>query len=145
MHSTASTFAALFVTLLTAHQWGDHCAQTDHQAAHKGRPEADSGTTNAESWRALCGHLVSYHAVMVVMLAAAVVALDLRVSLAGCTAGVGFSAVSHGFWDRRWPVRAWMVRTGSESFAEQPFGRYTVDQGWHVLCLWFSALLVVLV
>ncbi|MER6364988.1 DUF3307 domain-containing protein [Kitasatospora sp. NPDC001527] len=142
---TAATFAAVLGTLLVSHQWADHCAQTDRQAAHKGRPEADSTTTNAASWRALCGHLVSYHAVMVVMLAAAVVALDLRVGLAGCVAGVGFSALTHGFLDRRWPIRKWMVRTGSTSFADQPFGRYTVDQGWHVLCLWCSALLVALV
>ncbi|MFJ1936775.1 DUF3307 domain-containing protein [Kitasatospora sp. NPDC088160] len=145
MSSTAATFAAILLTLLVAHMWGDHTAQTDHQAAHKGRPEAGSKTTTAQSWRAMLGHLVTYHAVMVVMLAVAVVALHLPVSLAGCAVGVGFSVISHGFWDRRWPIRALMDVTRSPEWAKTDQGRYAVDQSQHWLCLWLSALMVVLV
>ncbi|MEV7358285.1 hypothetical protein [Kitasatospora sp. NPDC091276] len=145
MHSTAGTFAAVLGTLLTAHQWADHCWQTDHQAAHKGRPEGDSTTTPAQSWRAMLGHLLSYHAVMGGMLAVVVVALALRVTMAGCGAGLGFSALSHGFWDRRWPVARFMILTNSPKWARTDQGRYLVDQGQHWFCLWLSALLVVLV
>ncbi|MFJ6137472.1 DUF3307 domain-containing protein [Kitasatospora sp. NPDC092286] len=145
MINNASTFAVVLLTLLTAHMWGDHAAQTDHQAAHKGKPEPDSGTTNSASWRAMLGHLVGYHAVMVAMLSAAVFALDLRVSLAGCSAGVGFSVLTHAFWDRRWPVALFMRITRSPEWAKNPQGRYLVDQSQHWLCLWLSALLVVLV
>ncbi|MFJ8472177.1 hypothetical protein [Kitasatospora sp. NPDC094011] len=145
MIDNAGTFAAVLGTLLAAHMWGDHCAQTGHQAAHKGKPEPDSGTTNAESWRAMLGHLVSYHAIMVVLLGTAVAVLNLRVSLAGSAAGIAFSAVTHGFWDRRWPVRWFMIATGSAGWAEDPQGRYLVDQSQHWLCLWLSALLVVVV
>lgn len=145
MIDNAGTFGAVLGTLLTAHQWADHCGQTDRQAARKGRPEPGSEITPAQSWRALVAHVVSYHAVMVVALGAAVLLLDLAVSAGGFGLGVGWSALTHGFIDRRWPVRAWMVRTGSPEFAETPFGRYTVDQGWHVACLWVSAFLVVLV
>ncbi|WP_037900076.1 DUF3307 domain-containing protein [Streptomyces sp. NRRL S-350] len=145
MNTNASTFAAVLLTLLVAHMWGDHSAQTDHQAAHKGRPGPDSGTTNAESWRAMLGHLVSYHAVMIVMLAAVVFALDLRVGVTGCAAGVAFLVVTHGFWDRRWPVALFMRITRSPQWAKDPQGRYLVDQSQHWLCLWLASLLIVLV
>ncbi|WP_380286548.1 DUF3307 domain-containing protein [Kitasatospora purpeofusca] len=143
----ASVFAAVFAVLFAAHVWADHCWQTDGWAARKGRPEeeAESPPTAAESWRALIAHVAVYHLVMAVMLAVTVVLLDLPVSLAGAAAGIGFSAVTHGFWDRRWPVRAWMVKTGSGEFAKSPQGRYSVDQAQHVFCLWISALLIALI
>jgi hypothetical protein len=107
-------------------------------------PGAD-GPEQAESWRALIAHLTVYHLVMAVMLAVTAGLLDLPVGWAGAVAGIGFSAVSHVFWDRRWPVKAWMVLTGSGEFAKNPQGRYSVDQAQHVFCLWVSALLITLV
>ena len=142
----AAVFAAVFAVLFASHVWADHCWQTDKWAAAKGRPEPGvEGPTVAESWRALLTHVAVYHLVMAVMLAVTVVLLGLPVSWAGAAAGIAFSAVTHGFWDRRWPVRAWMVLTGSGEFAKNPQGRYSVDQAQHVFCLWIAALMITLV
>ncbi|MFD7026477.1 hypothetical protein ACFWAR_00345 [Streptomyces sp. NPDC059917] len=65
---------------------------------------------------------------MALMLAVTTVLLDLPVGWAGATAGIVFSAVTHGFRDRRWPVKAWMVLTGSGEFAKNPQGRCSVDR-----------------
>ncbi|MER5353123.1 DUF3307 domain-containing protein [Kitasatospora sp. NPDC002551] len=142
----AAVFAATFAVLFVSHVWADHCWQTDKWAAAKGRPDpAADGPSTAESWRALLAHLAVYHLVMGGMLVLTAALLDLPVGWPGVAAGLVFSAVSHGFWDRRWPVRAWMVRTGSAEFAKNPQGRYAVDQAHHVFCLWISALLITLV
>ncbi|MEV7925319.1 DUF3307 domain-containing protein [Kitasatospora sp. NPDC088779] len=139
-----ATFGAIAATLYAAHKWADLAVQTDAQAARKGRPGEENPATAAQSWRALIAHVVSYHLVMAAMLAVVVLVLDLPVTLTGASAGLAWSAITHGFLDRRWPIRAWMRRTGSRDFAEQPFGRFQVDQAWHVLCLWLSALLITL-
>jgi hypothetical protein len=144
--TSAATFAAVFVVLFASHVWADHCWQTDAWAAAKGRPEPGSkGPTSAESWKALIAHVAVYHLVMAVMLAVTVALLALPIGWSGTAAGIAFSAVTHGFWDRRWPVKAWMVLTGSGEFAKNPQGRYSVDQAQHVFCLWVSALLITLV
>ncbi|MFE9454084.1 DUF3307 domain-containing protein [Streptomyces sp. NPDC006739] len=144
--TSGAVFAAVFAALFASHVWADHCWQTDKQAAEKGRPEPGAGATKArESWRALIAHVVVYHLVTAAMLAVTTALLDLPISWAGAAAGIAFSAVTHGFWDRRWPVQAWMVLTGSREFAKNPQGRYSVDQAQHVFCLWVSALLITLV
>ncbi|MFE2937307.1 DUF3307 domain-containing protein [Streptomyces sp. NPDC059278] len=144
--TSAAVFAAVFAVLFASHVWADHCWQTDRWAAAKGRPEPGTHAPTAiESWRALLAHVAVYHLVMAVMLAVTAVLLDLPIGWAGACAGIAFSAVSHGFWDRRWPVKMWMTMTGSREFAKNPQGRYSVDQAQHVFCLWISALLVTLV
>lgn len=139
---SATTFAAVAVTVYAAHQVADHVfGQTDKQAACK----AGSGWAG---WRALAGHVVAYHVVLVVMLAAAVAALRLDVTTAGLVAGVVFSAVTHAVLDRRWPVRWILQVTRSPEFAERmsPIcGMYLADQSLHVFCLWISALLIAVI
>lgn len=134
---TAATFAAVAVTLTAAHWVADHVlGQTDEQAQNKAKP-------GWEGWQHLLGHVVLYHLVMWGMLTVAVGVLDLPVSWWGLAAGMAFSALSHGFLDRRWPV-VWVLRhTGSAPYAETPEGRYAADQALHQFCLWVSALLVV--
>uniref|UniRef100_A0AAU2K0Y3 DUF3307 domain-containing protein n=1 Tax=Streptomyces sp. NBC_00049 TaxID=2903617 RepID=A0AAU2K0Y3_9ACTN len=66
---------------------------------------------------ALLAHVAVYHLAIAVMLAVTLVLLDLPIGWAGACAGIAFSAVSHGFWDRRWPVKMWMTTTGSREFA----------------------------
>ncbi|MFJ5804037.1 DUF3307 domain-containing protein [Streptomyces decoyicus] len=142
----AAVFAAVFAVLFASHVWADHCWQTDRWAAAKGRPEPDAdGPTAAESWRVLLAHVAVYHLVMALMLAVTTLLLHLPIGWSGAAAGIAFSAVTHGFWDRRWPVKAWMVLTGSGEFAKDPQGRYSVDQAQHVFCLWGAALLITLV
>ena len=136
----ALTFAALAVTLYAAHQLADHViGQTDNQAAHK----ADAGLSG---WRHILGHVTTYHLVMAVMVAIAAVALNLPVTAAGLAAGLGFSAVTHAFLDRRWPVRWLLEHIGAAKFARLADhglnGMYLSDQALHYACLWIAALLM---
>jgi len=135
---SAGLVAAVFVALFAGHHVGDHVAQTDWQAKHKASP----GWTG---WRAMAGHLVGYHACMVAALGG-LAAVGVPLTWVGCAAGLGFSVVSHGFLDRRWPVRWVLEHTGSRDFAasQTPLhGGYLADQSLHVGCLFVSSLLVV--
>ena len=129
----AATFAAVLGALLVGHNVGDHLAQTDHQAAHK-----------AESWPAMAGHVGSYHAVELVALAA-LRPLGVRPSARRVLGGLAFSAATHALVDRRWPVTAFLRRTGSPVFAEMTTplnGPYAADQAIHHACLFVAALII---
>ena len=136
----AAVLAAVFCALFAGHHLGDHVVQTDWQAKHKALP----GWTG---WRALAGHLVGYHACLVAALAG-LAAAGVPLTFAGCAAGLAFSAVTHGFLDRRWPVRWLLDHTGSRAFAagQTPLpGGYLADQSLHIACLFVASLLVVIV
>lgn len=141
--SLAATFAAVAVTLYAGHQVADHVlGQTDRQACDKAKP-------GWVGWRANLAHVAQYHLVLLGMLVVAAPLLQLPVSVLGVLAGLAFSAVTHAFLDRRWPVRAILRATGSAPFAELKSGGmngpYLADQALHYGCLWVSALLVVIV
>jgi hypothetical protein len=133
-------FAVIAVTLYAAHQVADHVfGQTDEQSAHK----ADPGLAG---WWFLLRHVFAYHLVMGVMVAAAVVLLDVPVSGAGLATGFGFSAATHALLDRRWPVRWLLEHTGSRPFSRLAGhginGMYLADQALHYACLWIAALFI---
>jgi hypothetical protein len=142
----AATFAAVAVTLYAGHQLADHVlGQTDRQAKHKMQP-------GWVGWSANLAHVAQYHLVLLGMLVVVAPVLQLPVSVLGVLAGLGFSAVTHAFLDRRWPVRWLLEHTGSAPFARlgQPDqvqvglnGMYLADQSLHYAALWVSALLVV--
>ncbi len=98
-----AAFGAVLAALWAAHDFADHIMQTDHQAAHKVR-----------SWPAMAGHVGSYTAVQVGALAL----LRGGFSPGRLVAGVAFSAVTHAFLDRRWPVWRALALTGSPEFAK---------------------------
>ena len=136
----AVVFVVVLVALLVGHSLGDHIAQTDHQATLKSEP-------GAVGWRALFGHLLTYHLTIVGVLLLTAFALRLPLSPVGVVVGIAFSAVTHGLLDRRWPVRALLVRTGSARFAESTApvcGMYAADQALHQAALLISALLIAL-
>lgn len=133
------TFAAVLGTLLVAHNVADHIVQTDHQAAGK------ASATPAEWIPAMAGHVGGYQVTQAAALAAVLPAAGLRPSWRGLLAGTVFSAATHAFLDRRWPVAAILRRTGSPKFAElqAPInGPYVADQALHHGCLLVSALLM---
>jgi hypothetical protein len=103
--------------LWAAHDLGDHVVQTDHQAAGK-----------ATSWRAMAGHLVGYHATQAAAIAV-LRSLGVRPSWRATAAGIAFSAASHAFLDRRWPVARLLEHTGSTNFA-RPQVRVVVAKGF---------------
>jgi hypothetical protein len=134
----AATFAAVFVAMFAAHHLGDHVLQTDFQAANKALP-------GWRGWAAMAGHLLSYHAAMVAALLALHL-VDAPLTVTGCTAGIAFSAITHGLLDRRWLVRWVLEHTGSRAFAASTtplHGGYLADQSLHVAALFVAALLVV--
>lgn len=139
---SASRFAAIAATLTAAHHVGDFMLQTDHQAACKPGPEDRAVVcSESESWRALAGHIASYHAVQVAGLLVANRALGLKLKPGRVLAGVALSAATHAVIDRRWPVRWWMDNTGSAAFREHG-GAMHVDQTMHHASLWASALVI---
>lgn len=138
--NSAVTFAAIAATLYAAHQLADHVfGQTDRQACNK----AAQGWTG---WRHNAAHVGLYHLVMAGMLLLTIRVLDLPVTAAGFLAGMAFSAITHAFLDRRWPVRWLLEHTGSAPFSRQAShgvnGMYLADQALHYGCLWAAALLI---
>src|SRR5687767_11828595 len=116
----------LFLLLLCGHLIGDWVVQTDWMAANKGVP------SQASSWRrsmwANQAHCLTYH------LAMAVAVLPLWHTWGTLLAFV-VSWATHGFIDRRWPVRWLLRKTGSPGFAEQTWGVIATDQALHLSIL----------
>lgn len=156
MKADALRLAVVLPTLLVAHNVADHVVQTDHQAAHK-----------ASSWSAMAGHVGGYQATQLGALLAVSRATGTCLSWRGMLLGGAFSAISHAFLDRRWPVRRLLELTGSRAFARPVIrtagdvrevtgaaptvdatgplpihGPYLADQALHHGCLLISALLI---
>lgn len=149
---SAGRFGAALAMLWAAHDVADHVVQTDHQAANK-----------ASSWRAMAGHVGGYTATQVAALAL-LRPLGVRPSMGRLVVAVAFSAATHAFLDRRWPVAAILRRTGSGRFAtplvvvdgpdedHRPgdvltgpvplHGPYLADQALHHAALTVSALIL---
>lgn len=128
-------YAVVLPTLLVAHNVADHVVQTDHQAARK-----------AQSWTAMAGHVGSYQATQLGALLAVSRATSTRLTLRGLLLGGAFSAITHAFLDRRWPVKRALQLTRSPGFAEMTtplHGPYLADQALHHGCLLIAALLIV--
>ena len=113
----------IFPLLFAAHMLGDWIIQTDKQALSK-----------MVSWRGMAGHVFTYHCVM---------ALFVLPFWHDRWAALGFviSAASHGFIDRRWPVRWLLRKTGSKNFAELQLGVLSADQALHAFFLAMMAVM----
>lgn len=131
----------LFPVLLAAHLVGDWIVQTDWQATYKGWPWREmvfppsrSFVSNARrgAWwysvRANQAHCLTYHLTMAAFVLPFWRSWGVLVALA-------VSWATHGFIDRRWPVKALLRATGSRSFAEQTWGVLCADQALHVAIL----------
>lgn len=137
----AVVFAVGLATMYAAHQIADHVlGQTDKMAENKAKP-------GKQGWFYIYGHVVNYHLVMTLMLGLTFTVLDLPATFLGVFLCLGFSAISHAFIDRRWPVKWILDHTGSPNFAKMTTpicGMYQGDQSLHYFCLWISALLLTL-
>jgi hypothetical protein len=136
---SAGTFAAVFAALLAGHQVGDYWVQTSAQAAAKGQP----------GWpgRIACAaHVSTYTLTLAATLALARWWLSLPPPGAGwLAAGLGVSAVTHYFADRRSPLRRLADLTGKGEFYRAGDGLATgaalLDQAWHGGWLFVAALI----
>lgn len=127
----------LFPLLLAGHFLGDWVFQTDWQAANKAwapRRMFDMGasTRALDSWwysvRANQAHCLTYHLAMAAFVLPAW-------HTWGTVLALAVSWASHGFIDRRWPVR-WLLRhTGSPAFSELAWGVIGADQALHIAIL----------
>ncbi|MEV0580816.1 hypothetical protein [Streptomyces sp. NPDC050392] len=150
--ATLATFGGVWAVLSVSHNLADHViGQTDRQAGSKAAPSADEvadGVSPRRGWGACLGHVAQYHLVMAVMLGLVWAVLPLRMSWTGLAAGLTVSAVTHAFFDRRWPVRWLLEHIGSKGFAELKAagmnGLYLTDQALHQTALLVSALLITL-
>lgn len=116
----------LFPALLAAHLIGDWIVQTDWQAANK-----------TSSWDAMMQHMVGYHACILLAILATWPNPGPRGHVVAAAAIATISLLTHGFIDRRWPVRWLMRHTGSAAFSETTWGVLVVDQALHlsILCV----------
>lgn len=132
-------FTVVFVAWLAAHYVADHWFQSDHQAAAKG----DASWTG----RIAClSHVGVYALAQAVTLYGAAAWLGLHLPAGWTAAGLGVSAATHYFADRRRPLRAvaqampcrnfYDVNTGGLS------GAYLLDQSWHIAWIFVGALVV---
>ena len=133
-----AAFAAVFAAMVAGHQVGDYWVQTSAQAAAKGEP----------GWRGhrACGaHVATYTLTLAACVALAWWWLSLPLSAAWVAAGLGVSAVTHYFADRRTPLRKLADWQGSGQFWRTGEGLATgaalLDQAWHWWWLFVSALI----
>lgn len=130
MASKTAQAAAAYAALRTAAHVADHWIQTGHQAAHK----ADAGVAGH---KAMAGHIASYAAAQAAALVVVNQVLDAGIKPRGIAAAVAFSAATHWFIDRRWPVRKLAEATGKLGFHDAGEvcgkGSYVLDQAAHHL------------
>ncbi|WP_424892345.1 transcriptional regulator [Streptomyces sp. XH2] len=154
MPQSAATFAAVFVTLWVAHSFGDHWVQTSTQSKAKGE-------TGPAGRLADTRHVLTLTLTKIFLLAIAAAVLDLRLSLAGVLLGLGLDAASHWWADRRFTLARLAEITGQREFYELGSdtlhtttagdgitgkhlgtGAYALDQSWHHLWLFITALII---
>ena len=140
--TTVITFTAMFVALYAAHEVGDHWVQTQHQAEHK----HEAGRAG---WYALLGHVATYTITAGVAVGLVVWRCGLHVDAGGgirLLLGLGLSAVTHGWADRRHTLRWLAHKIGSGPFyglkSDGINGAYLLDRSWHIGWLFLSALLM---
>jgi hypothetical protein len=137
--SGAAVFAAVFAAYAAGHQVGDYWVQTNGQAQRKGLP----------GWpgrRACAAHVATYTLTLAACLALACWWLAVPLSLLWAAGGLGVSAVTHYFADRRRPLERlarlipgklgfWRAGEGLAS------GAAHLDQAWHWWWLFAAALI----
>lgn len=162
MQSAAALFAAVFATLWVAHTVGDLWVQTSVQSADKGQHDRNPGQSSRVGRLACTRHVIGLTLTKALFLALAAIVLDLPLSMAGVTVGLGLDAASHWWADRRSSL-AWLAKvTGKSEFyslgtGDHPAhpvtaerkpaghlgtGAYALDQSFHAFFLFLAALLI---
>ncbi|SNR40369.1 DUF3307 domain-containing protein [Actinomadura mexicana] len=146
---TALTFVVVLVSMLIAHNVGDHWVQTKAQ-------DRDKGLHGAHMWKgrlACLRHVVSYTVCTSLIVGMMWALFDLRISLFSFTLGQLVSAVTHYWADRRTTLerlaelvdklqglkgedvgsfyRLGAPRDGKDDNTVLGTGRYALDQAWH--------------
>lgn len=146
-------FAVVFAAMFAGHSVGDHWVQTGHQAVCKGGP--------GWSGRWACAkHVATLQLTKLVLLVPAALLLNLQLTWGAVALAFAVDAVSHYWADRRTTLerlarRRWVNKgvfydQGTDLVNAQGVpaphigtGRYALDQSWHHLWLFVSAVLAV--
>jgi hypothetical protein len=149
---TNATTGDVFAALLAAHHVGDYWVQTDTQARDKGLP-------GSPGRKACAAHVAGLTACKVTALAA-LHATGHRLSWRRATMALAADAASHYWADRRdisgphgLPRLAfatghrgfWMLGAPREGRDDNPVlgtGAHSLDQAWHIACLWATAMTI---
>lgn len=147
MKDRAVTCAVVLPALLVAHTVADHWVQTEEQARTKGLP-GWAGRT------ACAAHVATYTATTAATMGALRAVLGLVITPRAFVAGQVFSAVTHYWADRRFPLARLYEATGKGDFYrlgapragrdDNPSlgtGAYALDQSWHWAWLGVAALI----
>lgn len=148
-----ATFGASWAILHFGHNLADHVTgQSDWMAANKAAPTDEdiaAGASPRRGWLANLAHVGQYHVTVGVLGLLAWLVLPLNWSPMGITAALVWSAATHAFLDRRWPVRLLLQRTGSPAFAAMRSGglngMYLADQALHSLALGVAAVMLAVI
>lgn len=148
---SAGTFAAVFAAGYAAHSFGDHWyGQTHEQALGK-------GAKTSEGKRHCLNHVLRLAAHKAVFIAVVAVATGLHLTWWAVALGLLVDGVSHYWADRRFTLQALADATGKGEFyrfgeatvaadGSRAFhlgtGAYAMDQSWHVLWLFITALIM---
>jgi hypothetical protein len=136
---SATSFAAVAVTIYAGHQAGDYWVQTSGQAVRKSLPGSPGRL-------ACAAHVSTYTATLAAFLFTARVFVPLPLSDPHVLAGLAVSAVSHYIADRRKPLARIARALGREDFYRAGDGLATgaalLDQAWHWAWLFVSALVI---
>lgn len=128
-------FAALFTALYAAHMIGDYWVQTDWQARMKAQPGMIG--------RAVCAlHVATYTMTLAAVVALVAYRLDVDLSAGRVAVGLGVSAITHYFADRRTPLRRLAVLCRHGGPWLEGGGLAYLDQAWHIGWLLAVALII---
>jgi hypothetical protein len=145
-----TNLGTLFAALYASHHIADHWAQTSGQACAKGNP-GWSGR------RACAGHVAGHMLVSLACLAS-LNTIGIHLGIGVTATGLGIIAVTHYWADRRTPLRRLAALCGKTGFitgctvmrkpGDTPSesgpgtGLYALDQSFHFLWLFISALVM---
>ena len=142
-------FPIIFIALYVGHSVGDHWVQTGHQSAHKHQKDK-------EGIHACLAHVTTLTATKLVFLLP-VLAMNEWPSVWWLCAGILLDASSHYWADRRftleglakWVGKSGFYHLGTDSLhrdapdgAHIGTGKYALDQAFHHLFLFVSAVMI---
>lgn len=146
-----AAFAAALSALYAAHEVGDHWLQTDYQASNKG----GRGEQQRVGQAACARHVAAVTVVKVAVLAVTCKALGLKLRLGRTAAALAFDAATHYWADRRYTLEALadllgkgdyfhlgLPRPGYDDNKTVGTGRFMLDQSFHRVMLWATALII---
>jgi hypothetical protein len=150
----AATTGVAFAALYAGHYLGDQWIQTAAQACKKSLDRPDAKTLEAH-WHC-AKHVFNYTLSGLLMFLGAAAWLNLPVRPGWLAAGIALNAITHYVVDLRSPLMWMAKKVGRMGYVEHcqvvrptgpervgpGTGAFHLDQAWHFIWIFFSALLI---